>query len=617
MKQRFVLMMVLAMSVSMGWAQTASKVDLKQKAASDVMEKIPADALMVVSGQNVKKTLAKADEFAEAMAKALGEEASYKKEIPNGLLNKLLEALPLGEGFNPNGGIAIVVTDFAKSGFDLETAMGGTPDPTTIPVVLLVAGTDPKKLVPEMTAQKEDGSIVILVQGVAIKVKRVGDYLALSPNGKALEMIGAGKSLVAKLKKENLDFTQTSDLSVYVNIEKVLPLADMAIAMAGQMDSDVNQVMTQVAPMIEAMKDVAKQLDSWVMGVDMESDAIVLNCGLSAKPGTAVAKVLGEYKPSSRSWINRLPNTPYVLAMGMQSNETLTTESTKWMLSMFKMGLEISQSGIEMPEDLEAKWLTWAGKIGKEVTATQSVLGSPAGPGLFSFVQVVECKSAKTTRDLVKEEAVLLNDLFSSVLGAATGQPDFLKVSYQEKVLTLDGASLDAIKIDIPMLTEMAQSGEEADEVNGMMTKILGEDQIRVLIGQPDMKTLVATMGGEAAMKKALETAKKGGPLASELEHASKYLPKETIGQLIFSPKNTLDWVRFIVDQFAPGEMPAEIKFKTALPIAAACTVKGTACRGTLVLPNEVIMETTEMIRKQIEKQEARMRQIRADMEMQ
>jgi hypothetical protein len=389
----------------------------------------------------------------------------------------------------------------------------------------------------------------------------------------------------------------------------VLPLADMAIAMAGQMDRDVNEVMTQVAPMIESMKEVAKQLDSWVLGIDMESDAIVFNCGLSAKPGTAIAKVLGEYKPSSRSWINRLPNTPYVMAMGMQSNETLTKESTKWMISLFKMGLELSQSGIEMPEDLEAKWLTWAGKIGKEVTATQSVLGSPAGPGLFSIVQVVECKSAKTTRDLIKEEAVLLNDLFSSVLGAATGQPDFLKVSYQEKVLTLDGASLDAIKLDIPMLTMMLDSeGEVQDGVNGMMTKIFGEEQVRVLIGQPDMKTLVVTMGGEAAMKTALATAKKGGPLASELKHASKYLPKETIGQLIFSPKNTLDWVRFIVDQFAPGEMPEEIKFKTALPIAAACTVKGTACRGTLVVPNEVIMETTEMITKAIkEQQEARM----------
>ena len=165
MKQQFVWMMVLAMSVSMGWAQTvvvvatasgdsaeqgktASKVDLQQKAASDVMEKIPADAIMVISGQNVKKTLAKADEFAETMAKALGEAASYKLEIPNGLLNKLLENMPLGEGFNPNGGIAIVVTYFAKSGFDLEAAMGGQPDPTTFPVVLLVAGTDPTTLVP-------------------------------------------------------------------------------------------------------------------------------------------------------------------------------------------------------------------------------------------------------------------------------------------------------------------------------------------------------------------------------------------------------------------------------------------------------------------------------------
>jgi len=85
MKQQFVWMMVLAMSVSMGWAQTESKVDLEQKTASDVMEKIPADAVMVVSGQNVKKTLAKADVFAETVAKAMGEAASYKQEIPNGL----------------------------------------------------------------------------------------------------------------------------------------------------------------------------------------------------------------------------------------------------------------------------------------------------------------------------------------------------------------------------------------------------------------------------------------------------------------------------------------------------------------------------------------------------
>jgi len=598
MKQQFVWMMVLAMSVSMGWAQTASKVDLKQKTASDVMKKIPADAILVVSGQNVQKTLAKADEFAETMAKAMGEAASYKKEIPNGLLNKLLENLPLGEGFNPNGGIAIVVTDFAKSGFDLATAMEGQPDPTTIPVVLLVAGTDPKKLVPEMTAVKEDGSAIITVKGIAIQVKRVGDYLALSPNGKALEMIGTGTSLAAKLKKENLDFTQTSDLLVYVNVEQVLPLAEMAIGMAGQMDPSINEVMTQIGPMMESMKEFAKQLDSFVLSVDIESDAIVLNGALSAKPKTAIAKVLSEYKPSSRSWINRLPNTPYVVAMGMQSNAALTKESTKWMLSLFKMILEAADTGVELPADLETKWLVCADKMGKEVTATQMVLGSPAGQGLFSVVQVIECKSAKTTRALIKEEAVLINDLFASIMGAI-GQPEFFKVSYQEKVLTLDGASIDAINIDIPMLTAMlSQESEGSDEGTGMMTKIFGEDKVRALIGQPDMKTLVVTLGGETTMKAALETAKKGGPLADELKHASKYLPEETIGQLIFSPKNTLNWVRFIVDQFAPGEMPAEIKFKTALPIAAACTVKGTTCRGTLVVPKEVIMEMAEMIAK-------------------
>ena len=318
MKQRLVLTMVLAMSVSMGWAQTvvvvatasgdsaeqgktASKVDLNQKVASDVMKKIPADAIMVISGQNVKKTLAKADEFAETMAKALGEEASYKLEIPNGLLNKLVEALSLGEGFNPNGGIAIVVTDFSKSGFDLKAAMEGTPDLTTIPVVLLVAGTDPKKLVPEMTAEKADGSVIITVEGVVIKVKQVGDYLALSPNDNALEMIGTGTSLAAKLKKENLDFTQTSDLSVYVNIEQVLPLLEMAMAKAGKMHPGVGQAMGPIGPMINSMKELAKQLDSFVLSVDIESDAIVLNSGLSAKPETGIAKILREYKPSSRS----------------------------------------------------------------------------------------------------------------------------------------------------------------------------------------------------------------------------------------------------------------------------------------------------------------------------
>jgi hypothetical protein len=361
------------------------------------------------------------------------------------------------------------------------------------------------------------------------------------------------------------------------------------------MDEDVKQMMAPMGPMINSMKELAKQLDSFVLSVDIESDAIVLNGGLSAKPKTAIAKVLREYKPSSRSWIDRLPSTPYVLAMGMQSNAALTEESSKWMLSLFKMILESTDSGVELPADLQTKWLASAKKSGKEITATQTVLGSPAGQGVFSVVHVIECKSAKATRELVKEQTALINDLFAS----AMGQSGFFTVSYKEKVLTLEGASIDAINLDIPLLTAMASQGSK--EGTGMMTKIFGEDQVRVLVGQPDMKTLVLTMGGEGAMKTGLETAKKGGPLASELKHASKYLPKKTIAQLVISPKNALNWIRSIVDQFAPGEMPAEIKFKTALPIAAACTVKGTTCRGTLVVPNEVIMEIAEMIGKAME----------------
>jgi len=516
---------------------------MDQPQAGSLLKAIPSDCMGYIAATNVKGLT----KSIERLTRQLGFGEQLDQMAPGGLLSMAAMFLQLGEGYNPNGGLAVVIPNMEKLGYD-PAALGKGEEPETdeIPMVILVAGKSDIGIFPQ--AEKlEDGGISI--PGFPLPViytSQIGDYVAFSPSQKALDLM-KGETLDTTLGGAEKDLLTKNDVAVFYNLKILGPfIAEMADSADEKTDEktagqDRPFGMVELTPILKLYGTFLKQMDALAFGIKLGEKGISCNFYESVKPDTELAKVLAAYKPSSKPLMNRLPNLPYVLAFGASMAGNREGEAIAD-AEMQLMKMVLKALDLDISEDLTEKIIKTSSEFNALVTSQQLVAGPANGEGLFGVSMVLEVTDSQKAKALLPTEFDLMTQLVQS-LGKQkqVKELESLKFSYVENADTINDTVIDVIEVTCDELTN------QSDDDKAEMKKVLGEDKILIRVAQVDPKTLVITFGGgKTFMATAIDSARKGGTIDKDpnVKKTLAELPANPIGTMIFSPQNLLSTER-------------------------------------------------------------------------
>lgn len=563
--------------------------DPNQPAAESVYKRIPADCMGFIAAKNLNGLLENITVFADQIG--MGEQIKQT----GGLLPMMAMMLQLGEGYNPNGGVAAVLLDFEKCGIDVDEMLRGQAGQIPPPLVILLAGKSIETTFPTQAQKAEDGTMtVMLPMGdlPPMQAIQVGDYIAMSPNPQALALMKTGKSVAEALPPEQKKVLADSDVVFHENLVTITPFIRKMVASAEKKAQaaaeDSAPVMMEEQLMGRMMDPIVDMLDdilSLSYGLQFVDDGMMILCAEDFKAGSKLGNLVQAYKPSDKPMMNLLPNPPYVLAGGMEY--THDPEYSKIMMKMLEMLLALGD--LEMPADLKERMLALSDKMGKDVNAVQFIGCAPKGKGVFGLGMVVACNNADETKALLPQKVELLTELIQKTVAVKEEDLADLSFTYQENVDTIDATVVDAIVVDSKELQELD------DDEKKEMTDVFTEAQIRFLLAKADDKTLVVTLGGgKEFLATSLQAARDGGTIASDpgVARALAKLPSRRVAVMVFSPKNMFDAVQAGMKKVGEeSDLPEGFAFESSVPMALSSTVQGTTVLGTMYIPSSSVKD--------------------------
>ena len=609
------------------WAQEPGAAGQAYPKVEPVLSHIPAGSLGFAVIPNARGTAGKVDKFIAdiGLAKMLPSPDPDHPEKKASVLDLMRAAARLGPGFNPNGGVAVVMLDPKPFGIDLLELIPGAQGakagsaPGSWASTLIPGAQGAKARPMEMAGpgeapDKPKGKIpfVIFVPGKSVKdlfgaypmeaagkytlvnlrmgptyAAKLGSYVLLSPSDKALDaVLSAGKKAAAELPAEHARIMADSDLAYYINAKVAGPIFE------GFLKKAQEQIIAQAGPLGPLMgfymgfyRDLVSQLEAVTVAGRLVPSGLVFEEMVSFKPGTYYAKAIAAETPSGTLRLDALPDLPYVLAMGAtgQTDEESVKIGRDMVDSLLKSDLLKA-----LPEEEKDRLRKISGEMSGQITGMQMVGGgAPAGSGLFGVSFVVKCKNAGKVKALIAEQAKLAQGLVKHFGG---DDPDVqkLRIRYVKGLETVGSVTADAVVIEHPDLDKM----EEEERTN--MKKVLGEDKVRFLVAAADKDTVVVTFGGSRSfLVEALKAASGAGKIGTRSEDAEamKYLPKKKTAVVLINGANLYNLIVAGMKTMEPDAELPPFKITCKTPISMGIGQSGRSAHVVTYVPTQLVKE--------------------------
>ena len=581
-KKIVVVMVMLVMVYSVG-VLSAQVVGVAGRQAGDVLKQIPADCVGFIVVNNVRQFTGNIDAFIQQIS------PPNQPFMQRSVLEVIRQGARLGEGFNANGGFAVVLLEPKKYGCDIAELMKGITAGTSakskpLPLVLMIPTTD--KTMASMLAayqpvRKAGGYIEIPRTGKKpIYGMVVGSYAILSPNLRAVRAVAVGgRSVMTALSPTDRMLIKRNDLAAWINLKKVRPILDLVIkSMEGEANQPPVEAMAPMplAPManmkkmmvrqLKMLSETVKQMDDVSMGLRIRKQGISIDGRGTYLPDSEIGKVLAAYRPVRRPLLNRLPMMKYVLAVGSRKEGLQPSRENRIKIINQLFSTEpFSKLSADGKNKLRKAMLDWA----DQVEEVQFCVGGIAhtGAGQVGLACVVRCKSFQKTKQILADAVSIANEL----IRVAVADEDFkkLKIRYLKGLEVVAGKRVDVIEITHPELATM----DEADRTK--LRAILGDDKIRLMIVAVDGNTLVMTLGGSKKfLTEAMKTANGTGVLQNSpgIARALARLPKKRVSVLLLNIGNLFevaaDTTKAVGEEFPPlPALPVQEPFAGAVSI--------------------------------------------------
>lgn len=583
------------------------KTPASQPAAEPILKVIPSGTLGYVVLQNVKGATDDVDTF----LKYVGATELMKDAVPEGVLKALLAELPVGDGLNPNGGLAIAMLDPAPFGIDLVKMMklaipgaGGAttasapPDWTSLPVVLFVPGSGVKEVFGKLNPTPADPYMKISMDGVDLYAAPLGSYVLLSPNAKALEAVArAPKKADDELKGRHAQVVRGSALAVRLDLKAISPVVLKALKALdllteakaeGLVDNlpEPLSVYTQIKPMLGLYTYLLPQIAEVTFGLRFAPTGVLVEGAVTYLPDSVCAKALAAVAAPQAPLLDLLPNQSCAMAVGL----TVWSGPAAREIHAKNIEAQLANPALaKLPEAVKKKiqqvWLNLA----EEISAVAVSLGGvpDEAKGAFGVTVVLKGKDAEKIKALLAEAAVGVTD----AIKAAAGDDEELagiKITYEKAVDKAGDVPVDSLVVKAPPL--------ENDMVGMVLTQIFGEGGLSPLVATADKNTIVLTLGGgKESMTKALQAAagKEEKKILADKETAAamKFLPKNCEDVGLLNVGNYFDLMMAAARKMGAGagELPFSLTCKT--PIVFGSGVEADAQVWGMYVPSDVVKD--------------------------
>jgi len=579
--------------------------------AENVLSRIPADCLGFIAIGNVADANVKVNRFLAAIG--------LSEMLPDNILQFVKMQLKLTEGVNDNGGLALVLLDFAQYGWDVPKMLAEDTDgpPGPPPIAILIPGNDPAKIFAKYKPVAEKGYVKVdFGGGDPGYAKALGGYTVLTPTPAVLAaVVESPKSVLKKLSAGHRRAITANDVALYIDMKMASPylaaLMDFAVAQMTQQagreagrggpTGPIKGLMTLYAGMLDFYKGIIAQMEGLTIGLRLSRSGVLIDELASFQRGSDMRTILAAYPKIRGPLLNKLPaSLPYVLALGAGGGK-LTSPRAIALNEKFNRELRnklwANEALAKIPPDTRAK-LERLARVTDEQALGMRLYGGGAAPGvgLFGLAVVLEVKDAATVKTVLADVPSIAESIIKALVDDEEVQK--LSITYVQGAATVAGVTADAIQIDHPELADMKP--EEKAE----MIKVLGEAKIRLFVAAPDKNTVVVTFGGgEAFLAEALKASTGRQDLADDpaVAAALRRMPRNPIYVGVFSAKNLVDLIKNGVRVIAgPEALESEpwpmVQFSTQTPIAigAAITNRGEVSERMFV-PTATVAEAVKM----------------------
>lgn len=575
----------LAMLTTWAYGQ-ATTAPAPAASSADLLKNVPAGCMGFV----VVGSLNGASGKVQAFLKDTG--LASMLPLPGGgdLVNLLKQGVRIGEGFDPDGGLAIVMLDPQQYGIDVVGLISGKAPETKTPppIVILLPGKDPEKMFAAGNPTKEGGVVKFTgVDGDPAYATQAGKHVLVSDNLDALKAAAASKkSMAEQLSAQDKAFIARNDAAVWVDMKMTAPILDAAITKMNEeaKGGSVNPLMAMqagFAEMLTGVQQTLKQMSSVMLGGRLDKVGIILEVQAGFAADSAYGKALAAFSGRTPR-LNRLPTMPYIFAMTGQSRVKLAKPDLEKELDA-SLAREPFK-GLSPENKAKARALMLG--LNEQVQGIQLYIGGlVGGSGQVGAAIVMDCQSADKVKEMLADLVALLPD----ILQAAVKDADLkgLQIKYVKALENVGDKKADAISIEHPELTGMSEENRKK------MSAVLGEDKVRLLLGAPDEKTLVITFGGgKTFLAEAMKTAQAGsGALDKDpgIVKANSVLPKDRVLSGYLNIGNVIGVFKNV--SAAVGEPPPPIEMVAATPFSFAVSISGTNVSIVGLLPTDTIAE--------------------------
>ena len=574
--------------------------------AADVLKCVPSGCMGFVVVPNVQDLTGKIDGFIKQIS------PEGQPMLPGSVLDMIKGAAGLAEGFDANGSFAMVMLDPQQYGLDLVSLISGaTTQPVNgenVPLVFVIPGTDPAKMFQAHQPVKDGEDYKLVGMGDSPGwARQMGKHVLLSPCRKALAAVATTqKSVAPDLSAAEKALMGRNQAMAWLNFKVVAPILDAAIARMEKEAAEIRKATEGQEPglvrpdefmkltMANALSQyrmLVKQVDGVALGLRFVESGIFIEARGAMRPDSAMGQALAATKHVASPLLNRLPNMPYILAIGAQSAGKLPPDEQAKQIDKMLAGEPFRS----LSDETKAKLRKIALASEEQVQSTQLFAGvNTAGGGRLGVACVLECKSADKVREILAEAADVAADVMKIHPMTELRQ---LSVKYQKGLDSLGAMKLDVISIEHPDLEEMPEEGAAALKV------VLGEQKIRLYVAQPNPKTLVITLGGQKQfLASAIQASAGTGKLEQDPAVAKvlAMMPKERVAVVVFSLRNMVNLVMDAVKDVgaATGNQPPpiDIKIESTTPFAVVMSIEKTDLSLTGYVPTAPIREVVRAI---------------------
>jgi len=444
---------------------------------------MPADAIGFVCVPSLKQL----DANYQQMIVSLGLQM-FVPPPNNSVLGLLKQTLPVGDGLDENGALAVVAMPAA----DLASLANG--------MALIAPANDAKAFLTGLGGTEgENGVWTVQSFGppayAVASGKRV--ILARTPDS-ALAVANAKQGLATRFSKTDLETASGLDLVVWLDAARGIEATQawlkpmIAGLMAMQAAAGGEAAVAQADAAQKQMDMVFNGLASVMAGVSLGQSGVTLRGMMSARPDTDLAKQIS-VAVTSQSLLIGLPAETYLLAFGQRVEPEYVQNAVQYLDPYWAMLTKQEGVDAKVVEKLQGIVKDWSA-LGTGARAVANAL--PQGPnGMFAGVALFETTDSAKWVALFGEVVETVKQLLTGL--ASVHGEDLKKVVealvYTPAAETLGGVSVNKLVLKLETLTDVGE-----DEL-GVLEKLLGGDRASVRVGAVDGKTVAVSLGGGSA----------------------------------------------------------------------------------------------------------------------